>query len=105
VAEDPSHEYTLVFGVRHEHGLLYREEWEAMAAEHSNFRFVPSLTRPPESWSGRIGRVQPLLMEAVGERRDLAVYVCGLKEMVDDVRGKLKDLGFDRKQIVFEKYD
>jgi CDP-4-dehydro-6-deoxyglucose reductase len=105
VAEDPEHEYTLVFGVRHGHGLLYREEWERMAAEHLNFRFVPTLTRPPEHWTGRIGRVQPLLLEAVGERRDVAVYVCGLKEMVDDVRGKLKDLGFDRKQIVFEKYD
>jgi len=76
-----------------------------MAAAHPNFRFVPTLTRPPESWTGRIGRVQPLLMEAVGETRDLTVYICGLKEMVDDVRGRLKELGFDRKQIVFEKYD
>jgi NAD(P)H-flavin reductase len=105
VGEDAEHEYTLVFGARHEHGLLYRAEWERMAAEHVNFRFVPTLTRPPEDWQGRTGRVQPLMMEAVGERRDFAVYVCGLKEMVDDVRVRLKEMGFDRKQIVFEKYD
>ena len=105
VREDAQHEYTLLLGVRHEHGLLYREEWESLAAAHVNFRFVPTLTRPPEGWSGRVGRVQPLLMEAVGERRDFVVYICGLKEMVDDVRGRLKELGFDRKQIVFEKYD
>jgi CDP-4-dehydro-6-deoxyglucose reductase len=105
VAADPGHTYTLIFGVRHEHGLLYREEWEAMAEEHANFRFVPTLTRPPEGWSGGVGRVQGHLLEALGERRDLAVYLCGMKEMVDDVRGRLKELGMERKQIVFEKYD
>ena len=43
--------------------------------------------------------------EAIEDRRDLDVYICGLKAMVDDVRGILKALGFDRKQIIFEKYD
>ena len=45
------------------------------------------------------------LLEAIGDRRDLDVYVCGMKAMVDDVRAILKEMGFDRKQIVFEKYD
>jgi CDP-4-dehydro-6-deoxyglucose reductase len=31
--------------------------------------------------------------------------VCGLKEMVDDVRQELKRRGFHRKQIIYEKYD
>ena len=44
-------------------------------------------------------------MEAIGDRRDLDVYICGLKAMVDDVRAILKAMGFDRKQIIFEKYD
>ena len=33
------------------------------------------------------------------------VYICGLKEMVDDVRALLKQQGFERKQIIYEKYD
>jgi CDP-4-dehydro-6-deoxyglucose reductase len=33
------------------------------------------------------------------------VYLCGLKAMVDDVRRLLKGIGFDRKQIFYEKYD
>jgi CDP-4-dehydro-6-deoxyglucose reductase len=45
------------------------------------------------------------LLEAIGDRRDLDVYICGLKAMVDEVRAILKTLGFDRKQIIFEKYD
>ena len=100
--------FTLLFGVRYESHLLYREEFEEMARTHANFRFWPTLTRSDAGWKGRQGRVQAHLAEAVtllGERRDVDFYLCGLKEMVDDVRGLLKAQGFDRKQIFYEKYD
>lgn len=96
---------TLIFGARYPHGLAYRGEFEEMAAANPRFRFWPTVTRPDDSWTGRTGRVQPLLLEALGGRTDCHVYVCGMKEMVDDVRARLKEMGFDRKQIVYEKYD
>jgi len=98
-------ELTLVFGVRHERTIYYRGEFESLVKQHSNFRFWPTLSRPEPSWKGRTGHVQLHLLEAIGERRDLDIYICGLKTMVDDVRAILKQLGFDRKQIIFEKYD
>lgn len=97
--------FTLVFGVRHESHLMYRAEFEELARKHSHFRFLPTLSRPTESWTGRSGHVQSHLQEAIGERRDIDVFLCGLKLMVDDVRNILKEMGFDRKQILFEKYD
>jgi CDP-4-dehydro-6-deoxyglucose reductase len=100
-----SPEFTLLFGVRYESHLLYREGFEEMARTHANFRFWPALTRPDTVWRGRQGRVQTHLAEAIGERRDLDFYMCGLKEMVDDVRSFLKSRGFDRKQMFYEKYD
>jgi len=100
-----ANQLTLIFGVRYENSLYYRAEFEELARKHSNFRFWPTLSRPEPTWSGRGGHVQIHLLEAIGDRRDLDVYICGLKAMVDDVRAILKGLGFDRKQIVFEKYD
>jgi CDP-4-dehydro-6-deoxyglucose reductase len=97
--------FTLLFGVRYESHVLYRREFEEMALAHANFRFWPTLTRPDGGWKGRHGRVQAHLTEAIGERRDVDFYLCGLKEMVDEVRGLLKAQGFDRKQIFYEKYD
>lgn len=97
--------FTLLFGVRYESHLLYRAEFEAMALEYPHFRFWPTLSRPDATWSGRQGHVQAHLAEAIEDRRDLDFYLCGLKEMVDDVRAVLKGLGFDRKQIFYEKYD
>ena len=96
---------TLLFGVRYEPSLMYREEFEDWAARTPSFRFWPTLSRPDENWKGRTGHVQTHLDEAIGDRRDLDVYICGLKLMVDDVRERLKALGFDRKQIIYEKYD
>lgn len=100
---------TLLFGARYDYGLLYREELQGLVADHPHFRMMTTITRPAEGWSGRIGRVQGHLDEALqAASYDLAtvdVYICGLKEMVDDVRKNLKARGLDRKQIIYEKYD
>jgi len=96
---------TLLFGVRYESHLLYRQEFEAMARQFPQFRFWPTLTQPAPDWTGRTGRVQTHLAEAIGGRSDVDIYLCGLQPMVDDVRQILKGMGFDRKQIRYEKYD
>jgi CDP-4-dehydro-6-deoxyglucose reductase len=97
--------FTLLFGVRFESHILYRQELEELAVRYPQFRFWPTLSRPGEHWTGRKGHVQAQLEEAIGGRRDIDFYLCGLKQMVDDVRGTLKQMGFDRKQIRYEKYD
>lgn len=105
LAEHPDKQFTMIFGVRFELGILYREEFEAMEQTHRNFHLWPTLTQPGTQWSGRTGRVQNHILQAVGDRRDLDMYICGLKTMVDDVRQRLKDMGFERRRIIFEKYD
>ncbi len=102
---DSSSAFTLLFGSRYEAGLVYLEEFEEMARRYPHFRFLPVLTRPEEDWTGRRGRVQAHIREAVGERRDLDIYLCGMQDMVNEVRSMLKEMGFDRKQILYEKYD
>jgi len=100
----------LLFGTRYDHAMLYRDEFEQLQQVYPSFRFLPTVTRPTESWTGRTGRVQSHLDEALALRSndelpEIDVYICGLKEMVDDVRAELKKRGFDRKQIIYEKYD
>lgn len=101
---------TLLFGVRYELGLLYRDELTRLTQEHSTFKFIPTVTRPSEEWHGHTGRVQSHLDEALNlqsyeDGSTVDIYICGLKEMVDGVRAELKQRGFDRKQIIYEKYD
>ncbi|HEV2315775.1 MAG TPA: FAD-binding oxidoreductase [Candidatus Acidoferrales bacterium] len=101
-----SRDVWLLFGVRHPDTILYREEFEAWAAAHQRFHFVPTLSRPPADWRGETGYVQDHLRKLFAGRSDFKAYICGLKAMVDEVRFILKeDFGLDRKQIRFEKYD
>ena len=100
----------LLFGTRQQSGLLYQNEMLDLESRYSNFRYLPTLSQPQPGWTGRSGRVQKHLDEAIGLRTpgdliDTDVYICGLQEMVDDVRTELKKRGFDRKQIIYEKYD
>lgn len=101
LSRDSVHQFTLIFGVRYERGLLYRDEFEQLARDHANFHFWPTLSRPDPTWTGRAGHVQAHLFQATG----VNVFLCGLKAMVDDVRSILKASGFDRKRIIYEKYD
>ncbi len=64
---------------------------------------VESSLRPAESaWTGHTGHVQnPLTRSHRRPPRSGHLHLW-MKAMVDDVRAILKELGFDRKQIIFE---
>jgi ferredoxin-NADP reductase len=99
------HELWLLFGARCEQDLYYRDEFERLAAEHSNFHFVPTLSRPSSDWKGLRGYVQEHVKEIVGDRKDMHGYICGLDKMVKANRELLKNLGWERTSIRYEKYD
>src|SRR6266705_2322832 len=106
---DPSRhqnrQFWLLFGVRYEQDIYYREEFERLAQEHSNFDFLPTLSRGGSEWKGLRGYVQEHVPGIVGDRTDMHAYICGLDKMVSANRELLKSLGWDRKQILYEKYD
>ena len=99
-------QFWLVFGTRYEANLYYRDEFERIAREHANFHYVPTLSRCGELWAGCKGYVQDHVRTTVGDRKDMQAYICGLHQMVDANRKLLREeLGWDRKQVVFERYD
>jgi NAD(P)H-flavin reductase len=99
-------EFWLVYGTRHEEGLYYRREFLALAEAHANFHYCPTLSRGGNEWSGWRGYVQDHVREIVAGRSGMQAYICGLHQMVDANRKLLKEeLGWDRKQVVFERYD
>jgi len=108
LADESRHQgqqFWLLFGARREQDIYYREEFEGMAAEHSNFHFLPTLSRPDTSWTGLRGYVQDHLVEIVGTSTDMYAYICGLAKMVKANRELLKSLGWDRASIRCERYD
>jgi ferredoxin-NADP reductase len=99
------HQVWLVFGSRHEKDIYYHGEFLQLAQEHSNFRYLPTLSRGDENWKSLRGYVQDHVRAIVGDRTDMTAYICGLKKMITANRDLLKSLGWDRKSIIYEAYD
>lgn len=95
----------LIFGTRHESGLLYRQEMEALAQEMPNFKYEVTLSRP-ENWAGRKGHVHPIYLEQYATANpDVAFYLCGWSNMIDEaVANLIVKLGYDRSQVHYELY-
>jgi len=112
----------LVYGTRYTTEIYYQKYFEKIAAERHNFHYISSLSRPREGWEGLRGYVQQHVAQIVTERAsrnhpepvvtvaepggfDIHAYICGLNDMVSANRDKLTELGWQRKQIIFERYD
>ncbi|HVO81742.1 MAG TPA: FAD-dependent oxidoreductase [Terriglobales bacterium] len=95
----------LLFGSRYEKDIYYHEEFLSLSAAHTNFHYLPTLSRGGPGWNGLRGYVQEHVTDIVGGRADLHAYICGLDKMIKANRDLLKGLGWDRKAIRYEKYD
>jgi ferredoxin-NADP reductase len=94
----------LLFGNRTERDIYYHDEFLQFARDHENFRYMPTLSRAGPEWSGLRGYVQEHVPQIAG-RNDMHAYICGLDKMIKANRELLKSLGWDRKDIRYEKYD
>ncbi len=95
----------LVFGNRTESDIYYNEEFLRFARDHANFHYMPTLSRGGGEWPGLRGYVQEHVPRIVQDRKDMHAYICGLDKMIKANRELLKSLGWDRKDIRYEKYD
>jgi ferredoxin-NADP reductase len=95
----------LLFGNRTEKDIYYHDEFLRLAQAHPNFHYLPTLSRGSAEWPGLRGYVQEHVPAVVQGRTDMHAYICGLDKMVKANRELLKGLGWDRKAILYEKYD
>lgn len=95
----------LIFGNRTQKYIYYHDEFLRLAQEHANFHYLPALSRGGPDWQGLRGYVQEHVPAIAQCRTDMHAYICGLEKMVKANRDLLKSLGWDRKSILYEKYD
>ena len=100
-----SKQLSLVFGNRTEKDIYYHDEFVKLAEQHANFHYLPTLSRGGPRWTGLRGYVQEHVPTIAQGRTDMHAYVCGLDKMVKANRELLKGMGWDRKSILYEKYD
>jgi len=93
----------LIFGTRYENGILYLEEFEALAARNPNFTYTVALSREPD-WAGVKGYVHQVYEAKYQDRPETRFYLCGWQYMIDEARERLEKMGFDKTKVFYELY-
>ena len=103
-ADDNQTSVHLIFGTRTVADILYRDEFEQLAAEQPNFRYDVALSRQSD-WGGHRGYVHQVYEKHYGKHQEgVHFYLCGWKNMIDEAAEKLQLLGYSPRQISFELY-
>jgi ferredoxin-NADP reductase len=114
----PHRDIYLIFGCRFLGDALYKKEMEELAQKLPGFHYLPVFSRElPENCDEPIRRgYVHAVYEEICNRRKITdpagaelihpalFYLCGWKNMIDDARKKIADLGYDRKAIHLELY-
>ena len=103
----PHQNIHLLFGCRQYTDCLYGHEFKALEAVEANFYYHPSFSRETEIREGaRQGYVHATYKKLLdeGASKDAQFYICGWKDMVDEARTTLAELGIPKNQIHFELY-
>ena len=111
-AHGGTREVTLYWGLRHEEDIFWQKEFEELARQYPNFKFVLTLSQPIEPQQGspppaggwRSGHVQEHIFSGQQNFSDADYYLCGSKAMTDEMREKLKSAGVPEAQVKFELF-
>ncbi len=101
----PDLRYRLLFGVRTENDIYYREELEALKASLKDFQYQYVLSRPSSEWTGPKGYVQDFIKEFRYLEIPTTFYLCGNSAMIKDVKARLTSEGFDSTRVFAEAFD
>ena len=95
-------DFVLLFSNKTPKDIIFREELKRLNS--NGFKIINTVTRHNgNDWNGEIGRINADMIKKYCDL-DSVFYICGLPEMVDDVRKELEILGVDKSRIKFEKY-
>lgn len=106
----PHKDIYLIFGTRKKENLLYYEELRELTKDLPHLHYIPTLSR--EEWEGKTGYVHQVYEDLVKERKKAetgencpaSFYLCGWKDMIDEAKKRILELGYDRKCIHQELY-
>ncbi len=109
----------MVFGCRRLPDALYQKELEELELSLPGFQYLPVFSREiPENHNHliRTGYVHAVVEEICNQKKkseslaaDMIIhpalfYLCGWKNMIDEAKKRIVDLGYDRKSIHLELY-
>ena len=106
---EPASQFTLVFGNRGRHSIIFFEELEALKNRHLNrFNFINILSREKTDAPINFGRIDTNKLTELNKLIDYKntneFFICGPEEMIFCVKNFLEQINIDKKKIHFELF-
>jgi glycine betaine catabolism B len=104
VATEPSRRMTLLYSVKTEEEIAFRDELDSLVAMYPNVRLALTVTGATSSkW--RVGRIDSaMIRQEVPDPADASYMICGPLEMISEVREGLEAAGVAPSQIHSEVF-
>ena len=97
LATESPHAVRLYYAAISSPHLLYRDELEAIARRHPRFAFTPVLDAP-------LAAVIEDRYMAADTDRSRHFYICGVGDIVPQLRDALRRAGYERRAVQYEKW-
>jgi ring-1,2-phenylacetyl-CoA epoxidase subunit PaaE len=107
---EPKSSFTLVYGNRNRHSIIFKEELEALKNLYMDrFRVIYILSREKTDAAINFGRIDAekcaeLCNKNLDITRTDAFFLCGPENMIFSVKEQLEKMGVDKKKIHFELF-
>jgi len=98
-------EVTLIYCVRAERDVFFKDELALLQTRLNNFRYVLVLSQPHAGWEGFKGRLQKETLErTVKNPLHSTFFLCGPPPFMDLGRSLLEDMGVDPSRVLQESF-
>jgi ferredoxin-NADP reductase len=102
------HRILLFYSNRRPEDAAFLEELKELESKNSNYRFIPTMTRPEDSereWLGETGYINSeMLGRYIGDLKSPIYYTAGPPAMVDAMEKLLAEAGVDRDNVRTERF-
>jgi len=101
---------TFWYGARNKKELFYVDDFNTLARDYENFKWVVALSEPlPEDrWDGYVGFIHQILYDHYlndhPDPEDCEYYICGPPLMIQAVTQMLDNLGVELENILFDDF-
>jgi CDP-4-dehydro-6-deoxyglucose reductase, E3 len=103
--DDDAPPIRLYWGVCTEPDLYLHDEIERWKDRLCDFQYIPVLSDPGSSWTGRRGFVQHAVAEDLADLSEYAVYMCGSPNMIRDAKSVFLTLGASVDHIYSDSFN
>lgn len=92
-------EIVIFWGLRYEEDIFLTRELDELTRQYPNFHYNLTLSKPTSAWAGGRGRVTDHIYTELGELTHCDFYLCGSKNMIDEVHDALIAKNVPEQQI------